>query len=253
MANQSISDIKTIFKNTPIEKINETIDRYSSDERQGVQNMITQYTKKSINYYKEIERIHLMKHYEQANDQYNHICGIDEAGRGPLAGPVISGAVILSQEEDILYLNDSKKLSEKKRNELYGIIKEKAVSYSVGIATVETIDTINILQATFESMKDAINKLSFKPDYLLIDAITLPNIDIRQQSIIKGDAKSVSIAAASILAKVTRDKMMAEYHTLYPEYNFLQNKGYGTSEHIEAIKKYGPCPIHRQTFIKNFI
>ena len=181
-----------------------------------------------------------MREYEEMYDTFSYICGIDEAGRGPLAGPVVAGAVILPKGKRILYVNDSKKLSEKKRDELFDVIKEEALSYGIGIVSPERIDEINILQATYEAMHEAVNKLSVKPDILLIP-------------IIKGDAKSLSIASASILAKVTRDRLMTEYDSLYPEYGFARHKGYGTKVHIEAIKEYGPCPIHRRTFIKNFI
>ena len=167
-----------------------------------------------------------MREYEEMYDTFSYICGIDEAGRGPLAGPVVAGAVILPKGKRILYVNDSKKLSEKKRDELFDVIKEEALSYGIGIVSPERIDEINILQATYEAMREAI---------------------------IKGDAKSLSIASASILAKVTRDRLMTEYDSLYPEYGFARHKGYGTKVHIEAIKEYGPCPIHRRTFIKNFI
>lgn len=201
----------------------------------------------------EKERIELMREYEEKYDNYSYICGIDEAGRGPLAGPVVAGAVILPKGKRILYINDSKKLSEKKRNELYGVIKEEALSYGIGIVSPERIDEINILQATYEAMRQAVSQLNVLPDILLNDAVTIPGIDVRQIPIVKGDAKSLTIASASILAKVTRDRMMIEYDSLYPEYGFAKHKGYGTKMHIEAIKEYGACPIHRKTFIKNFI
>ena len=201
----------------------------------------------------EIQRTEEMKKFEDEYKIYGNTCGIDEAGRGPLCGPVVAGTVILPKEYDILYLNDSKKLSEKKREELYDEIAEKALAWSVGIVSPERIDEINILQATYEAMRIAIQKLSVVPDILLNDAVTIPNVDIRQVPIIKGDAKSQSIAAASIMAKVTRDRLMVQYDMMYPEYGFLKNKGYGTKQHIEAIKEIGPCPIHRRTFIKNFI
>ena len=194
-----------------------------------------------------------MKRYEKEYASYGYICGIDEAGRGPLAGPVVAGAVILPKDDDILYLNDSKQLSAAKRDELFDIIKEKALSYGIGIVSHDRIDEINILQATYEAMRSAINQLDPKPDILLNDAVTIPLVDITQVPIIKGDAKSVSIAAASIIAKVTRDRLMEEYAKEYPQYGFEKHKGYGSKEHIEAIKKYGPCEIHRKTFIKNFI
>ncbi|MDR1017264.1 MAG: ribonuclease HII [Lachnospiraceae bacterium] len=202
---------------------------------------------------KERVRIEGMKVYEKEYASCGFICGIDEVGRGPLCGPVVAGAVILDPNVEILYLNDSKKLSEKKREVLYDEIMEKAIAVSVGIVDEKVIDEINILQATYEAMRRAIEGLKTKPNILLNDAVTIPEIDIKQVPIIKGDAKSVSIAAASIIAKVTRDRMMKELDEKYPMYGLKSNKGYGTKEHIEAIKKYGPCEIHRRTFIKKFI
>lgn len=201
----------------------------------------------------EIKRTELMKEFDREYKIYGTICGIDEAGRGPLCGPVVAAAVILPDEYNILYINDSKKLSETKREEVYKEIDKYAVAYGVGIVSPERIDEINILQATYEAMRTAIHKLSVTPDILLNDAVTIPMVDIKQVLIIKGDAKSQSIAAASIVAKVTRDHLMEEYDKLYPEYGFAKHKGYGTAAHIKAIKEYGPCPIHRRTFIKNFI
>lgn len=201
----------------------------------------------------ERKRLEGMKEYENTYAACPYVCGIDEAGRGPLSGPVVAGAVILPKDCEILFLNDSKKLSEKKREALFTEIQEKAVSFGIGVVGPERIDEINILQATYEAMRIAVSKLSVTPDLLLNDAVTIPGIDIVQIPIIKGDAKSVSIAAASILAKVTRDHMMQEYDVLYPEYGFAKHKGYGTAAHIQAIKKFGPCPIHRKTFIKNFV
>ena len=200
----------------------------------------------------ERERIEGMKVYERAHPDCRLICGVDEAGRGPFAGPVVAGAVILSlddPEREILYLNDSKKLSEKKREALYDEIMEKAVSVGVGIVEREVIDEINILQATFLAMQKAIAALDPQPDYILADAVTIPKIAIPQEGIVKGDAKSVSIAAGSIIAKVTRDRIMYEYDKLYPEYGFASHKGYGTKAHIEAIKEYGMLDIHRRSFI----
>lgn len=202
---------------------------------------------------KEKQRIEEMCSYEKEYSQYDYICGIDEVGRGPLAGPVVACAVILPKDARILYVNDSKKLSPKKREELYDIIINEAVSYGIGIVNQDIIDKINILQATYKAMRQAINNLSVKPDILLNDAVTIPEVDIKQVPIIKGDAKSLSIACASIVAKVTRDRMMDEYHNIYPEYDFKSNKGYGTKAHINALKEIGPSPLHRKTFIKNLI
>ena len=177
------------------------------------------------------------------------ICGIDEAGRGPLAGPVAAGAVILRPDHDILYLNDSKKLSAAKRDMLFDVIKEEALAWQVSLVWQERIDEINILQATYEAMRSAVAGLSVQPSVLLNDAVTIPMLNIPQVPVVKGDAKCLSIAAASILAKVTRDRLMEEMDQKYPEYGFAKHKGYGTREHIEAIRKYGPCPIHRRTVV----
>ena len=201
----------------------------------------------------ERERLETMRSYERQYALRGVLCGIDEVGRGPLAGPVVAGAVILPQDCEILYLNDSKKLSEKKRELLYDEIMEKAVAVGIGAVSPERIDEINILQATYEAMRIAVSKLSVRPDLLLNDAVTIPQVDIPQVPIIKGDAKSVSIAAASIVAKVTRDRMMVQYEELYPGYEFASNKGYGSARHIAALKEIGPCPIHRRSFIKNFV
>ena len=202
---------------------------------------------------KEKERMYELFAYEREYAKYQLICGIDEAGRGPWVGPVVAGAVILPKDCDILYINDSKKLSEAKREELYEVIQEKAVAWAVGSASEKRIDEINILQATYEAMREAISKLGVTPDLLLNDAVIIPGVAMPQVKIIKGDAKSASIGAASIMAKVTRDRMLREYDKIYPEFQFAKNKGYGTKDHIEALKKYGPTPIHRRSFIKNYV
>lgn len=245
--------IKEEFKNLTPEQIPAQIALYQEDERKGVQNFLLSQQKKVDKYYQEIERIENLCQYEKEYSQYDFICGIDEVGRGPLAGPVVAGAVVLPKGSHILYINDSKKLSAKKREELFDIIKEEAVSVGIGMASPERIDEINILQATYEAMQQAIYKLNPAPDMLLVDAVTIPEVTTKQVGIVKGDAKSVSIAAASILAKVTRDRMMVELDEAYPEYGFAQHKGYGSATHIEALKKYGPCPIHRESFIQKFI
>ena len=201
---------------------------------------------------KELARLEAMREYEDTYDACAYICGIDEAGRGPLAGPVVAAAAVLPKDCQIFYLNDSKKLSEKKRDLLFDEIKEKAVAYGIGIVSPQVIDEINILQATYEAMRQAISQLNVIPEILLNDAVTIPGVDIMQVPIVKGDAKSVSIAAASILAKVTRDRMMMEYDQIYPEYGFAKHKGYGTAAHIAALKENGPTPIHRHSIIKNF-
>lgn len=228
------------------------ITEYQSDDRAGVQRLVEQAQKRLDNLAKERARIEKLKEYEREYESYGYICGIDEVGRGPLAGPVVAGAVILPKDCDILYINDSKKLSEKKREELYDIIMEKAVATGIGMVSPARIDEINILQATYEAMRQAIQNLAVTPDILLNDAVTIPEVNIPQVPIIKGDAKSISIGAASIIAKVTRDHLMVEYDKVMPEYGFASNKGYGSQVHIEALKKYGASPIHRQSFIGNF-
>lgn len=200
---------------------------------------------------KERARIETLKVYEKEYEGHGWVCGIDEVGRGPLCGPVVAAAVILPKDCQILYLNDSKKLSEKKREELYDVIMEQAVAVGVGMASPERIDEINILQATYEAMRQAIGSLKVRPAVLLNDAVTIPEVEIPQIPIIKGDARSVSIAAASIIAKVTRDRMMVELDRIYPGYDLASNKGYGTKVHMEALRTIGPCEIHRRSFIKN--
>lgn len=211
---------------------------------------------------KELARLAAMHEYENAHADVRFIAGIDEAGRGPLAGPVVAACCILPKDAVILYLNDSKKVTALRREAMLPEIKEKAIAYGIGIVEEKRIDEINILQADYEAMRIALQQtsemlqskgLADAPGLLLNDAVTIPGVDIPQESIIKGDAKSVSIAAASILAKVTRDHLMEEYDALYPEYGFARNKGYGTKEHIEALKRLGPCPIHRRSFIGHFV
>ena len=201
----------------------------------------------------ERERVEALCEFEKKYSECAYICGIDEVGRGPLAGPVMTAAVILPRDCRILYINDSKKLSEKRREELYGEIMEKAVAVGIGYASHERIDEINILQATYEAMRMAVSKLSVTPDLLLVDAVHIPDVGCRQVSIVKGDARSQSIAAASIVAKVTRDHLMTAFDACFPEYGFAANKGYGTAAHIRALKEAGPSPIHRRTFITKFI
>ncbi len=201
----------------------------------------------------ERERIRLMRSFE---DEYAHlglIAGVDEVGRGPLCGPVVTAAVILPKDCEILYLNDSKKLSEKRRDLLFPEIMEKAVAVAIASCTPEEIDEMNILNATKKAMREAVLKLDPKPDCVFVDAVTIPDLPFRQVPIIKGDAKSLSIAAASVVAKVTRDRLMVELDKEYPGYGFASNKGYGTAEHIAALKELGPCKIHRRSFIKNFV
>ena len=202
-----------------------------------------------------LERVRLegMREFENKYSDLAYVAGIDEAGRGPLAGPVVAAAVILPKYIFLPFLNDSKKVTEKRRDVLFDEIKQNAIAYGIGIASNTLIDEINILQATYEAMREAINSLEKTPDVLLVDAVHIPDINIKQVGIVKGDAKSVNIAAASILAKVTRDRIMVEYDKIYPEYGFASNKGYGTATHIAALKEVGPCAIHRKSFIGNFV
>lgn len=229
------------------------ITEYGSDGRAGVQKLVEQAKKSLEKLEEEKRRIWKLQEYERQYPDAAFICGIDEVGRGPLAGPVVAGAVILPKNCEILYINDSKKLSAAKREELYDVIMDQAIATGIGMASPQRIDEINILQATYEAMREAINNLSQKPDILLNDAVTIPMVDIQQVPIIKGDAKSISIGAASIIAKVTRDRMMVEYDAVYPGYGFASNKGYGAAAHIRALKELGPTPIHRQSFIRNFL
>lgn len=250
---KSTKEIKELFQAACEDELPELIKEYSTDERAGIQKLAAAAQKRLDALAKERQRIYELSAYEREYSEYAYICGIDEVGRGPLAGPVVAGAVILPKDCDILYINDSKQLSQKKREELYDIIMEKAVACAVGYATPERIDEINILQATYEAMREAVGKLSPAPEILLNDAVNIPAISIRQVPIIKGDAKSISIGAASIIAKVTRDRLMVEYDKVFPEYGFAGNKGYGSAAHIEALRKYGATPIHRKSFIKNFV
>ena len=251
---ESISQITKIYKElVSPEDFARFIEIYSSDEREGVQKLKEKANKAIASYEAEVARTEAMKVYEKQYEDLGFICGIDEVGRGPLAGPVYAAAVVLPKDSKILNLNDSKKLTAKKREELYDVIMKEAVSVGIGFRSPERIDEINILQATYEAMRDAVGSLSVRPDVLLNDAVTIPGLPMKQVPIIKGDAKSVSIAAASIIAKVTRDRLMEEYDKKYPGYDFASNKGYGSESHIRALKEIGPCEIHRRSFIKNFI
>ena len=248
----SIFDIKIEFEEAEPRELSGLYEKYAEDSRSGVQSLIIRYKKKEAKLEEERLRLEQMKRYEKKYDEHTFICGIDEVGRGPLAGPVVAGAVILPKDCEILYINDSKKLSAKKREELYDEIMDKAVATGIGMASPARIDKINILQATYEAMRIAVQELKTAPTLLLNDAVTIPGITLPQVPIIKGDAKSVSIAAASIIAKVTRDRLMLEYDKILPGYGFAENKGYGSAAHIEALKKMGPTPNHRVSFIKNF-
>ncbi|MGN0143155.1 MAG: ribonuclease HII [Roseburia sp.] len=253
MTEKKIGEIKEELKAAEDGMLPHFIETYENDTRPGVCKLMEQAKRRLRSYQAELARIENLKKYEREYASCGYICGIDEVGRGPLAGPVVAGAVILPADCDILYINDSKKLSAAKREQLYDVIMEKAVAVGIGMVSPQRIDEINILQATYEAMREAISKLQVKPDILLNDAVTIPGVEIRQVPIIKGDAKSISIGAASIVAKVTRDRLMVEYDKSLPEYGFASNKGYGSAEHIAALKKYGPSPIHRASFIRNFM
>lgn len=250
---KKIYEIKMEFEQADNQTLQLLYAEYANDNRASVVSLIAKYKKQEEKLNKERERLEEMRIYEHKYAEYSYICGIDEVGRGPLAGPVMAAAVILPKDCEILYLNDSKKLSEKKREELYDKIMEKATAVGIGYAGPERIDEINILQATYEAMRMAIQNLKVQPDLLLNDAVTIPEVDVEQIPIIKGDAKSVSIAAASIVAKVTRDRLMIEYDKMFPGYGFASNKGYGSASHIGALMEQGPTPIHRASFIKNFV
>ncbi len=248
-----IQEIKTILKNASIEELRILIPQFDADERAGVLKLLESAKKRVEAFDAEVLRTNAMKEYERKYEKCRYICGIDEVGRGPLAGPVVAAAVVLPKDTDIYYLNDSKQLSEKKREQLYEEIMEKAVAVGIGFADEQCIDEINILQADYVAMRKAVSELTVTPDILLNDAVIIPEVDIMQESIIKGDTKSVSIAAASIVAKVTRDRFMVEMDKKYPGYDFAGNKGYGSARHIQALKEIGPCDIHRRTFIRKFI
>lgn len=252
---EAIKQIKQHLSSVDLDEIPEAIKIYTEDERISVKKLIEQYQKKYIKYQKELQRIKEISKYETELYQKGkmYIAGIDEVGRGPLAGPVMTCAVILPKDCNVLGINDSKKLSANQRENICIQLKKIAIDMSISLVEADEIDRINILQSVYKSMKQSLNNLSTKPDIVLVDAISIPDIDIEQLSIVKGDAKSISIAASSIIAKVTRDKLMNDYSKKYPQYGFDRNKGYGTKEHIDAIKKYGLCPIHRRTFVQNFI
>lgn len=254
MERRAIGEIKKMFEATDIKSVPELCVGFKDDDRKGVISLCASYMKKYNGYITELKRLENMAYYEEmiCGEGYTLIAGIDEVGRGPLAGPVAAGCVILKSDSRILGINDSKKLTAAKREELSAVIKAEAVAYGIGMASPEEIDDINILQATYSAMRRAIENMGIKPDFVLADAVTIPGIDIPQRGIIKGDAKSMSIAAASIIAKVERDAVMDSYGEIYPEYGFESNKGYGSAAHIEAIKRYGLTPIHRRSFVKNF-
>lgn len=251
---KSIADVKNELDKCNISEINSFIERYKKDSRAGVIKLVERAYKKLDKHNKELERLETITQYERKyqNMGIEYVGGIDEVGRGPYAGPVVTACVILPKDCKIEGVNDSKKLSLKKREELFGIIKERSLSVGIGIVDNHEIDELNILQATYKAMRIAVENMAIKPQQLLVDAVTIPGIDIPQEAIIKGDAKSISIGAASIIAKVVRDRMMVEYAKIYPQYGFESNVGYGSRYHEEAIKKYGLCDIHRRSFTHKF-
>lgn len=252
---ESISQIKEKLEQCTIEELQNTMAVFSHDGRKGVQKLLEAAKKRVEKQQAEWERLETLLAYEREcyGKGYALVAGIDEVGRGPLAGPVVTAAVILPKDCKIVGINDSKKLSAKKREALYDEILEKAVAYGFGVVPPSRIDEINILQATYEAMRMALEQLSPQPDFILADAVTIPKVAIPQKGIVKGDAKSSSIGAASIIAKVYRDRLMEEYDKLYPDYGFASNKGYGSADHIATIREKGICPIHRRSFVKNFV
>ncbi len=250
---KTIAVIKLEFMQAAASDLPALLHTYRNDPRSGVMTICKMYQNKLDETTKELERLQDMCRYETEYADYEYICGIDEVGRGPFAGPVMACAVILPKDCSILYINDSKQLTEKMREELYDEIISKSIAYGIGSVPPNQIDEMNILQATYEAMRKAIRNLSVTPNLLLNDAVTIPGVEIKQIPIIKGDAKSISIAAASIVAKVTRDRMMVAYDKVFPGYDFASNKGYGSARHIDAIKKLGITPIHRKSFVKNFL
>ena len=249
-----IADIKLELDNCIITDYDTFIKKYSNDDRAGVIKIVNTAIKKKNAYEYELIRLKEITEYENKyyNLGYELIGGIDEVGRGPYAGPVVTACVILPKDCNIMGINDSKKLSLKKREQLFDIIQSKAIAIGIGMADCYEIDELNINNATFKAMRTAIDNMKVKPEQLLVDAVKIPDINIPQESIIKGDAKSISIGAASIIAKVIRDRLMIKYSDVYPEYGFDKNVGYGTREHEDAIKKFGLCDIHRRSFTRKF-
>lgn len=255
MKEKSVKEINSIIENISTDEYLKYIDILKDDERKSVKNIAVKLAKKLDKMRTENERLEMINIFENEGYEkgFTYIGGIDEAGRGPLAGPVVAAVVVFKPGTKIEGINDSKKLSEAKRDELFEIIKEEALDYGIGIVQKDEIDEYNILNATYMAMKKAVNCLKQKPDYLLVDAAHIPDVDIEQKSIIKGDSKSISIAAASIIAKVTRDSIMYEYDKMYPEYGFASHKGYGTDQHYKAIREHGITSIHRRSFLKNIL
>ena len=250
---EPIGRIREHMRACPEEKLETFIDAYASDGRSGVKTIVDQARRKLDRRRREEARIdELMVFEREAWQSCQYVAGMDEVGRGPLAGPLVTAAVILPRGHRILGINDSKKVSAKKREELYRQIMEEALAVGIGMNSPGRIDQINVLQATYEAMREAVSQLDPAPELVLNDAVTVPGLLVRQIPIIHGDARSISIGAASIVAKVTRDHMMEDYDKTYPGYGFAKNKGYGTADHIRALRKMGPTPIHRRSFIGHF-
>lgn len=250
-----ISQLKEMLGDCTYEEYIKIKNLVKEDSRKNVRNLVERTENRFLNIEKLNKEYEVRKKYELelVEKGYKYIAGIDEVGRGPLAGSVYAAAVILDLSKDIFGIKDSKKLSEKQRNKLSLEIREKCVAYSIAFASREEIDNCNILNATKLAMKRAIEGLNIIPDYILVDAITIEGVQIPQKPIVKGDDLSISIGAASIIAKVERDNYMDQMSSIYPGYFFNSNKGYGTKEHIDAIRKYGICDLHRKTFVRNFI
>ena len=247
---KNISEIKEEYANYTISQLGEFVACYKEDTRSGVQKIIEMAKKKFENYEIEINRVKAMSKFERQFSENGYICGVDEVGRGPLAGPVVAAAVIFPKDWIIPYINDSKKVKETKREELFNYIMSEAISVGFGSVDNNRIDEINILQATFEAMREAVSALNIRPDIVLVDGNKkIPNLDIEQQAVVGGDSKCLSIAAASIVAKVVRDRFMKDMDLKYPMYGFATNKGYGSSKHYEGIREFGISPLHRKTYI----
>lgn len=253
ISQMTVDDIQTMLKKSGSLLSEDLREAIGQDSRLSVKKLYRRFCRREALDAKEYLRLENMHLYEKdaMNNGFGIIAGVDEAGRGPLAGPVIASAVVLPEHVRIQGLNDSKKLSPGKRSELFDEIREVAVCWSVGISSVEEIESINILQASLLAMRRAVQNLPQLPDYLLVDAVSIPGVKMPQMPIVKGDGKSASIAAASVIAKVTRDRILTDYDREYPEYGFAAHKGYGTSEHIKAIRKHGICRLHRASFCKN--
>ncbi len=255
LSKMKVKEIDTYLKELSIEHLSNTIENLQQDNRSSVQKLAIKYQNKINKHFEEIARINQMWRFENElfNNGIQYIAGVDEAGRGPLAGPVFAASVILPKGIFIEGINDSKKISEKKREELYDIIIEKAICYEIASVSEQEIDRINIRNAAFQAMGKAVNSMKTRPQHVLVDGDAVKGLTLPYTTIVKGDSLSVSIAAASILAKVSRDRYIKELDNIYPQYGFAKHKGYGTKEHIEAIKRYGLTPVHRGSFTEKIV